>query len=56
MEGIFTLASICGRWRLDVVSPGFPEVTTLAHYRVKHGLSVKLTERKVEDVAEQIPT
>ena len=46
MEGVFTLASICRRWRLDVVSPGFPEVTTLALYRLKHGLPVKLVARR----------
>lgn len=45
MEGVFTLASICRRWRLDVVSPEFPEVTTLALYRLKNGLPVKMVTR-----------
>ena len=46
MEGVFTLASICRRWRLDVVSPEFPEVTTLALYRFRHGLPVRLRRRQ----------
>ena len=46
MEGVFTLASICRRWRLDVVSPGFPEVMTLGFYRFKHGLPVTLVARR----------
>lgn len=45
MEAVFTLAAICRKWRLEVVSDEFPEVTTLALYRLKHGLPVKLIAR-----------
>ena len=46
MEVIFTLAAVCRRWRLDVVSDEFPEVDSLINYKMKNGLPVRLSARK----------
>ena len=46
MEVVFTLAAVCSRWRLDVVSDEFPEVNSLGNYKMKNGLPVKLITRK----------
>ena len=46
MEVVFTLAAVCRRWRLDVISDEFPEVDSLGDYKVKNGLPVRLSERK----------
>ena len=45
MEVVFTLAAVCQRWRLDVISDEFPEVSSLANYKMKNGLPVRLSAR-----------
>jgi len=46
MATVLTLAALCRRWRLDVISPTFPEVDTTALFRLKNGLPVKLRARQ----------
>ena len=46
MAVVLTLATLCQRWRLDVVSPEFPEMNTTVLFRLKNGLPVKLSARK----------
>ena len=46
MAVVLTLATLCQRWRFDVVSPEFPAMNTRALYRLKNGLPVKLRARK----------
>ena len=46
MEGVLTLATVCQRWRVEVASDEFPEVTTLVIYRLKHGIPVTLHKRQ----------
>ena len=46
MAVVLTLATLCQRWRLDVISPEFPETNTTALFRLKNGLPVKLRARK----------
>ena len=45
MEGVLTLATVCQRWRVELVSDEFPEVSTLVLYRLKHGMPVTLRKR-----------
>ena len=45
MEVVFAVASITRRWRIDVVSDEFPEVSTLGFYRFRHGLPVTISRR-----------
>ena len=46
MAVVLTLATLCQQWRLDVVSPEFPEMNTTVLFRLKNGLPVKLSARK----------
>ena len=46
MAVVLTLATLCQRWHLDVISPEFPELNTTALFRLKNGLPVKLSARK----------
>ena len=46
MAVVLCLATLCQRWRLDVISPEFPEMNTTALFRLKNGLPVKLSARK----------
>lgn len=46
MAVVLTLATLCRRWRMDVISPDFPEMNTTALFRLKNGLPVKLSARK----------
>jgi len=46
MATVLTLATLCRRWRLDVISSTFPEVDTTALFRLKNGLPVKLRARQ----------
>lgn len=45
MAVVLTLATLCQRWRLDVISPEFPEMNTAALFRLKNGLPVRLSVR-----------
>ncbi len=45
MAVVLTLATICQRWRVDVVSPDAPELNTTIILRLKHGLPVRLQRR-----------
>lgn len=46
MAVVLSLATLCQRWRFDVVSPEFPAMNTKALFRLKDGLPVKLSKRK----------
>jgi len=46
MAVVLTLATLCQRWRPDVVSSEFPEMNTTALFRLRSGLAVKLRARK----------
>ena len=46
MEGVLTLAVICQRWRVELVSDEFPEISSLVVYKLKHGLPVTLHKRQ----------
>ena len=46
MEVVFTLAAVCRRWRLEVISDQYPEVNSMGNYKMKNGLPVKLIARK----------
>lgn len=45
MEGVFAMASIVQRWRIEAVSEGPTEVDSTGVYRVKAGLPIRVTER-----------
>ncbi len=46
MAVVLTLATICQRWHVDVVSPDFPEMNTTMLFRLRDGLPVKLRRRE----------
>lgn len=45
MEIVFSLAIFAQRWRVDPLSEGFPKVTDVVLYKVKHGLPVRVSSR-----------
>ena len=45
MAVVLALASLCQRWRFDVISPEFPAMNTAALFRLKDGLPVRLARR-----------
>lgn len=46
LEAMTTLITVTQRWQLDLVSHEPPEVSTMILYRFKHGLPMRLRERK----------
>ncbi len=52
MAVVLTLATLCQRWRVDVVSPDFPEMNTTILFRLKHGLPVRLQRRETAPQSE----
>ena len=46
IEAMTTLITVTQRWRLDVISDDPPEISAMILYRFKHGLPVRLRERK----------
>ena len=46
MSGVYALASVAQRYRLEVVADGPPALTTMAGYFFKNGLPVEVCERR----------